>query len=254
MSAELIATRRDCALVLMLSNPGAYNRLDADVISAAIEALSTAERDRSVRAVILTGADHHFCGGDNLLALPDGQSQDQAAQADAIDNLHNLIESIRDCPIPVIAAVEGVAAGAGFSLALACDMIVATAAARFTVASGSAVAPRGAAAWFLSQALPRQLATEMLLEDKPFAAERLHALGLVNRLVHSGEALDAALTWSDALAALSPAAVEGVKTLVRDASGQTLKQHFASEKQHYLASMQRRADGSEARARQTDCQ
>lgn len=247
MSAELISTRRDNTLILTLSKPGAHNRLDSGVIAAVIEALSTAERDHAVRVVILTGADQQFCGGDSVLALP---QQDGAGQAEAIAHLHSLIESILDCPIPVIAAVEGLAAGAGFSLALACDLIVATPSARFVVAGDSAEhAALGGAAWFLSRALPRQLATELLLQEKALSGERLHALGLVNRLADSSALLDEALNWADELATLPPAAMETIKAQVSEARNTTLQQHFNAEKNHFFQSMQGRRESGELRGK-----
>src|SRR3569832_2124696 len=112
MTAELQASRRDATLILTLSNPGAKNALHPDMYAAAVETLSTAERDDSIRAVILPGADNFFCSGGNL---------------------HGWIEAIGDCPNPVIAAVVGGAAGAGFSLALACDLIVAASSAKFSM-------------------------------------------------------------------------------------------------------------------------
>ena len=125
MPAELLASRRDATLILTLSNPGAKNALHPDMYAAGIEALSTAERDPDIRAVVLTGAGDVFCAGGNLNRLLENRAKPPSVQAESIDQLHSWIEAIRDCNKPVIAAVEGPAAGAGFSLALACDLIVA---------------------------------------------------------------------------------------------------------------------------------
>src|SRR5205085_11951119 len=93
---------------------------------------------------------------------------------------------------------------------------------------------------FLSQARPRQLATEILIEGKPVEASRLHALGVVNRLVADGSALDAALAWADELATLSPNATERIKSLVREAQGNSLAQHFEAEKHSFVESLHHR--------------
>ena len=155
--------------------------------AAAIETLTTAERDDSIRAVVLTGADNFFCAGGNLNRLLENRALEQSVQADAIDRLHGWIDALRACPKPVIAAVEGAAAGAGFSLALACDLIVAGASAKFVMAYVQVgLTPDGGGSWFLTRALPRQLASEILLEGKPVPAPRLQALGLVNRVVPDG--------------------------------------------------------------------
>jgi enoyl-CoA hydratase/carnithine racemase len=245
MSAELLASRRDATLILTLSNPGAKNALHPDIYAAAIETLSTAERDDSIRAIVLTGADNFFCAGGNLNRLLENRAQDKSVQADSLDQLHGCISAIRDCPKPVIAAVEGAAAGAGFSLALACDMIVAGETAKFVMAYVKVgLTPDGGGSWFLAQALPRQLATEVLIEGKPVLAPRLHALGVVNRLVPDGTALDNALAWADELAQLSPNSVERIKALMREAQGNPLAQHFDLEKHHFVESLHHR-DGKE---------
>ncbi len=241
MSAELQASRRDATLVLTISNPGAKNALHPDMYAAAIETLSTAERDDSIRAVILTGADKFFCAGGNLNRLLENRTREKSVQANSIDNLHGWVEAIRDCPKPVIAAVDGAAAGAGFSLALACDMIVAGTSAKFAMAYVKVgLTPDGGGSWFLAQALPRQLATELLIEGKPVSASRLHELGLVNKLVPDGTALDAAASWAEELAALSPNAVERIKSLMRDAPGNSLAQHFDAEKHSFVESLHHR--------------
>jgi len=245
MSAELKASRRDSTLILTISNPGARNALHPDICSAAIETLSTAERDDSIRAVILTGADNFFCPGGNLHRLLENRNRDPAEQADATDSLHGWIEAIRDCPKPVIAAVEGAAAGAGFALALACDMIVAGASAKFVMAFVKVgLTPDGGASWFLTRSLPRQLATEILIEGKPIFSPRLYELGLVNKVVPDGTTLDAALAWGDDLAALSPNAVERIKSLLQDAQSNQLSAHLEVEKKNFVESLYHR-DGQE---------
>lgn len=241
MSAELQASRRDTTLILTLSNPGAKNALHPDIYAAAIETLSTAERDDSIRAVVLTGADNFFCAGDNLNRLLENRGKDPSVQAESLDNLHGWIEALRDCPKPVIAAVEGAAAGAGFSLALACDLIVAGASAKFLMSYVRVgLTPDGGGSWFLAQALPRQLATEILIEGKPVSASRLHDLGLVNHLVADGTALDTALDWADELATLSPNAVERIKSLMQEAQRNSLSRQFEEEKRHFVESLHHR--------------
>ena len=241
MSAELKASRRNGTLILTLSNPGARNALHPDMYAAAIETLATADRDDTVRAVVLTGADHFFCAGGNLNRLLENRAKPKSEQAESIDNLHRWIEALRDCPKPVIAAVDGAAAGAGFSLALACDLIVAGSSAKFVMAYVKVgLTPDGGGSWFLSQALPRQLATEMIIEGKPVLAPRLHQLGLVNRVVADGTALDEALAWADELAQLSPNAVERIKTLIGEAQHNTLPEHFEAEKESFVESLHHR--------------
>lgn len=241
MSAEILASRHAATLILTLSNPGAKNALHPDMFAAAIEVLTTAERDGSIRAVIITGADDFFCAGGNLNTLLELREQDRGKQADAVDSLRGWIEAICDCPKPVIAAIEGAAAGAGFSLALACDLIVASSTCKFAMSYAKVgLTPDGGASWFLSQMLPRQLVSEILLEGKPIPATRLHELGLINRIVADGSALASALQWADELAALSSNAVVRIKSLSRNAVDHPLSEHFDIEKRHFVESLNHR--------------
>lgn len=245
MPAELLASRHEHTLILTLSNPGASNALHPDMYAAGIEALETAERDDALRAIVLTGAGEAFSVGGNLHRLLENRAKDRSVQADAIEQLHSWIAAIRDCSKPVIAAVEGPAAGAGFSLALACDLIVAGQSAHFMMAHVHVgLTPDGGASWFLSQSLPRQLATEILLNGEALSPERLHQAGVVNRVVADGTALDAALAWGERLAELSPNACMHIKALLRDAPSNSLPLHFEAEKQSFVDSLHHR-DGLE---------
>jgi enoyl-CoA hydratase/carnithine racemase len=238
MSAELKASRHDTALILTLSNPAARNALHPDMYAALIEALSTAERDATVRAVILTGADNVFCSGGSLDTQPPSRIADLVLKADSSDHLHHWVEAIRDCAKPVLAAIEGEASGAGFSLALACDLVVAGTSARFGVEQrATGRMPYGGCTWFLGRALPHQLATEIMLGSKNIPASRLQQVGLINRLAADGTALDAALSWADELAVLPPNAVEHIKSLLREATVNSLNQHLHAEKQNLLENL-----------------
>ncbi|KGV23852.1 oxepin-CoA hydrolase, alternative type [Burkholderia pseudomallei] len=241
MSAELLASRppeSESTLVLTLSNPGARNALHPDMYAAGLEALNTAERDPSIRAVVLTGADRFFCAGGNLNRLLDNRAKAPSVQAASIDLLGEWITAINTVTKPVIAAVEGAAAGAGFSLALACDLLVAADDAKFVMSYARvALTPDGGGSWFLARALPRALAAEILFEGKPAAATRLHQLGVVNRLAKPGTTRDEAIAWADQLGTMSPNALARIKSLIADAQTQPLAAHLAAERDHFVASL-----------------
>jgi enoyl-CoA hydratase/carnithine racemase len=248
MSAELLASTapgHDGTLVLTLSNPGMRNALHPDMYAAGIEAIDSADRDPSIRAIVLTGADNFFCAGGNLNRLLENRAKDPSVQAQSIDLLGEWITALRESRKPVIAAVEGAAAGAGFSLALACDLIVAAEDAKFVMSYARvALTPDGGGSWFLARALPRQLATEVLLEAKPISATRLYDTGVVNRVVKPGTARDATLAWADELAQLSPNATARIKSLVGAAPEQPLAAHLTAERDSFVASLMHR-DGFE---------
>lgn len=213
---------------------------------ACMEAIERVASDAAIRAVVLTGADGMFCAGGNLNRLLENRSQPPQVQADSIDSLHRMTRAIVDCTKPVIAAVEGYAAGAGMSLALACDMITAGNSAKFVMAYVKVgLSPDGGGSWFATRALPRQTAAQLMLEGGAWPAARLHALGVVNTLVDDGKALDAALEHADRLAALSPHALGRIKTLIAKAGEASLAQHLISERESFVACLHH-DDGGEA--------
>ena len=238
MPAELLSTSQGQTLILTLRNPERRNAIDPVMYAAGVEALSVAESSADIRSVIITGADGMFCSGGNLQRLLANRQQPPDVQAQSIEGLHNWIETIRTYPKPVIAAVEGAAAGAGFSLALACDFIVAARNAVFVMAySNVALSPDGGASWSLAHALPRQLATEILMCGDRIGAERLHALGLVNRLADPGDALAAALALAEQLNARAPNALASIKELLADAPHHHLTPHLAQERDHFVKNL-----------------
>ncbi|QBQ98019.1 oxepin-CoA hydrolase, alternative type [Paraburkholderia pallida] len=248
MSAELRSTRpqnHESTLVLTLSNPGARNALHPDMYAAAIEALDAAERDNSLRAIVLTGADNFFCAGGNLNRLLENRSRDPSVQAASIDMLSQWSTAMRQSSKIVMAAVEGAAAGAGFSLALAADLLVAAEDAKFVMAySRVGLTPDGGGSWFLARSLPRALAFEVMVEGKPIGAQRLADLGVVNRVAKPQTALDTALAWADDLAKISPNAVAHIKGLTNAAVTQSLDDQLTAERESFVTSLHHR-DGLE---------
>ncbi|GKS95770.1 oxepin-CoA hydrolase, alternative type [Acidovorax sp. SUPP2825] len=239
MPAQLQSTSHGQTLVLTIRHPEMRNALDPAICAAGIEALNGTERSADVRSVVITGADGTFCAGGNLQRLLARRQEDAESQAQGVEALHHWIETIRAYPKPVIAAVEGAAAGAGFSLALACDLIVAARNATFTMAYSSiALSPDGGASWSLANAVPRQLASEMLMGGGKVEAERLHALGVVNRLSQTGSALACALELADTLNARAPNALASIKELISEAPQNTLTAQLAQERQHFVRNLQ----------------
>jgi enoyl-CoA hydratase/carnithine racemase len=236
MPAELLSSRQGSTLVLTLSDPAARNALSPEIYAAGVEAIGRAESDPDVRAIVLTGAAGHFCGGGNLgqLQAVRGQPAQQAARVDA---LHRWVEALRACPKPVIAAVEGAAAGAGCSLALACDLLVASREAKFTLAYGRlGFSPDGGASWHLAAGLSRQQALEWLWLAQTRNGEELHRSGLVNRLCTPGEALATALALAEELAQMAPNALSSVKELVATPSS-ALTEHLNRERDAFVANV-----------------
>jgi len=238
MSAQLLSTSEGATLILTLSNPEHRNALGPEIYAAGVEALSVAETSSEIKSVVITGEGDIFCAGGNLQRLIKNRQQAPEHQAQSIEGLHNWIETIRAFPQPVIAAVEGPAAGAGFSLALACDMIVAARNSVFLMAySNIALSPDGGGSWSLSRSLPRQLAIELLMMGERIGAERLHQLGVVNRLSEPGQALGTALTMANLLNQKAHNALTSIKELINEADAASLNQQLALERDHFVKNL-----------------
>lgn len=235
MSAELRTERLDRTLVLTLSDPETRNALSEQVTAAGVEALSVAESSEEVRCVIITGADGNFCSGGNLQQLSHNSRLGPEVQTQRLDRFHRLIEAIRTFPKPVIAAVEGAAAGGGCSLALGCDLVVASREARFSLAYNRVgLSPDGGATFHLMQALPRALVTQMIWLSEPVTAEQLHVHGLVNRVTDKGQALSQALDIAKGLANVAPNALASSKELLNQWPNRSLPQQLDAERDSFV--------------------
>jgi enoyl-CoA hydratase/carnithine racemase len=238
MAAELRSSSQGQTLILTVSNPEHRNALGPEIYAAGIEVLNAAESSPDVRSVVIAGEGAVFSAGGNLQRLQANRQLPPDVQARSIEGLHNWIETIRTFPKPVIAAVEGPAAGAGFSLALACDLVVAASNAVFVMAySNIALSPDGGGSWSLSQSLPRQLVTELLMCGERISAERLHQLGVVNRLADTGKALQVALELAERLNARAPNALTSIKQLLNAAPLSTLTQQLTLERDHFVQNL-----------------
>ena len=245
MAGSLKSTSEGNTLVLTLSNPETRNTLSPEIYAAGIEALNAAENNPEIRSVVITGEGSMFCAGGNLQRLQANRREAPEVQAQSIEGLHNWIDSIRTYPKPVIASVEGAAAGAGFSLALACDFVVAASNAVFVMSYVNvALSPDGGASWALARSLPRALANELLMLGERIGAERLRDLGLVNRVCAPGEALATSLRLAAQLNARAPNALAGIKELVNDAATNSLSSQLSSERDHFVRNLHH-ANGAE---------
>ena len=245
MSGCLKSTSESDTLILTLSNPEHKNALGPDIYAAGIEALNAAENNPEIRSVVITGEGSMFCAGGNLQRLQANRRESPEVQAQSIEALHNWIEAIRTYPKPVIAAVEGAAAGAGFSLALACDFIVAADNAVFVMSySTVALSPDGGGSWSLARALPRALASELLMGAERISAERLQGFGLVNHVTNAGGALAKALLLAARLNARAPNVLASIKELINDAPANTMSQQLDSERNHFVRNLHH-ANGGE---------
>ena len=217
-------------LVLSFNHPQARNALTPEMYRAVPEALARAAADTSVAALVLTGVGGVFCAGGDLRRLAQRRAMAPQERRAGIEGLHGLVRAIRDCGKPVIAAVEGAAAGAGLSIALACDLLVAARDAHFSVAYVKVgLSPDGGVTALLSEFVSRQLLTELCLTGARISGTQLHAQGAVNRLCESGAALQEALALANTLAPGPQRAMGRIKQLCRQAGSNSLEAQLELE-------------------------
>lgn len=223
-------SRSGGVLTLTLDGPETRNAVAAPVYRDIQARIIDAEHDPEVRAMVLTGAGGFFCSGGNVRGIRDSRNGTIAQASPNTDALNAMILALRMCPKPIVAAVEGAAAGAGLALALACDLIVAAAGAKFVAAYVKiGLSPDAGLTHFLREGLPRQLASEMCFLGRPVAAERLHAAGVVNVIAEPGAVQAEAAALAKALAAGPGEALGRIKSQIASAPRNDLAAQLALE-------------------------
>lgn len=209
MSGPVRTEVRDHTLVITLDRPEARNAVDAATAAGVAAALDHLDATDDLRVGVLTGAGGTFCSGMDLKAFLAGESPMVEGRG-----LAGVTQRPPDKPL--VAAVEGWALAGGFEIALACDLVVAAEDARFGVpeVKRGLVAAAGAALR-LPELVPLPVALELLLTGDPIDARRAADLGLVNRVVPTGLALEGALELAATIAANGPLAVAATRRIAR---------------------------------------
>jgi enoyl-CoA hydratase len=196
--------------VLTINRPEARNAVNGEVAAAMEAGLDRLEEDDDVWAGVVTGAGPVFSAGADLKAIASGQAADLQTKRGGFGGI-----AARQRTKPLIAAVDGPALAGGCEIALSCDLIVASTAARFGIpeVKRSLVAAAGGL-FRLPRALPRNIAMELALTGDPIDAQRAYQFGLVNQLVEPGTALEAALALAERVNANAPIAVRESRRVV----------------------------------------
>lgn len=195
----ILAEQQGDVMTLRLDNPAAMNAIDGEMAEALTRLLQAA--GKTARAVVLAGHPRAFCAGANL-ARAEPAAGDFDAGARLETSFNPLMRAIKDCPVPIISAVRGAAAGIGASIALACDMIVAGESAYFLQAFRRiGLVPDGGSAMLLAHTVGRVRAMELMLLGERLPAPTALAWGLVNRVVPDDEVENTAAKLAASLAA-----------------------------------------------------
>ena len=233
MSSEVAApvilrARTGAVLILTLNRPERLNALTGELLDALTAALLDAADDESVRSIVITGAGRAFCSGQDLKAgLENGSGID--VRRELAEHYTPAIRAMRNMPKPVIAAVNGPAAGAGFSLALAADLRIAAESASFVMAFVRiGLIPDAGSTYFLPRLIGPARAAELMMLGDPIDAQRAHAIGLVGRVVPDPELLRVAGEIAGRLAA-GPRSVAYIKEALSLSAGNDLEAQLAVE-------------------------
>jgi 2-(1,2-epoxy-1,2-dihydrophenyl)acetyl-CoA isomerase len=222
---------RDHVSFVVLNRPEALNALTPGQRDRLIALLEEADRDPGIRAVVLTGTGRGFCAGADLRGGAGGGERVAGDVARTIRlGAQRLIAAVLDCEKPVIAAVNGTAAGLGAHLALACDLVLAAESARFIeVFVRRGLVPDGGGAYLLPRLVGPQRAKELMFFGDALPAADAERLGLVNRVVPDGELDKTAREWAARLAAGPTRALALTKQLVNASLGTERAAAFAAE-------------------------
>lgn len=230
---------------VMLSRPKQYNAFDLETISAVAEHLINLAVDDTIRAVVVTGEGKAFCAGADLKAIADWPEGPSAGFHNLAARFHQAILEIRRMPKPVIAAINGIAAGGGFSLALACDFRVMGKSAVLRQAyTSNGLSIDGGGTFTLPRMVGISAALEIAAFDDPISAERAMKWGLATKITSDEEVLETAQQMAEELAQKSLNSFAVVKGLFNDSFSTPFESHIERERAALRASMEH-ADGQE---------
>lgn len=215
---------------LVLNRPDSGNAIDLELAQELMHALHACEHHSELRAIILTGAGRLFCAGGDLKAIEAQGEQRPRYVRELLANLHECISIIARIAPPVIAAINGTAAGAGFALACACDLLVAARSARFVMAyTRVGLTPDGSSTWYLPRLVGYHRALALTLLNDEISAETLQTWGVVLDVVDDEDLERHVAALAQRLADGSPRAAAGAKRLLRTSAGTALETQMVAE-------------------------
>jgi 2-(1,2-epoxy-1,2-dihydrophenyl)acetyl-CoA isomerase len=225
---DLRVERDGAVATIVLDRPDALNALTVPLKEALLVAFEEVAADDAVRAVVLTGAGRAFCAGQDLR---ERLEPDALPLADEIRARYNpLIRAMRALPKPIVGAINGVAAGAGASLAFACDIRIAAEGASFLLAFGRVgLIPDSGATWLLPRLVGAARAAELALTTEALSAADAERYGLVAKVVPAAELLPVSAALAARLAAGAPVALALTKAALERSWAATLEEQLETE-------------------------
>lgn len=237
----IICERRGDTTIITLNRPDALNALSLQLTKDLSAALHETVQN-GTRAVVLTGSGRGFCAGGDLREMrqiADQTGNPAAFFEEPLEHLHACIELIRRAPIPFIAAVNGICAGAGTNFALACDIVFAAENAAFNegfVKIG--LSPDCGGTYFLPRVVGEKRAAEMFFTGESISAADALAFGMINRVTTAETLLPSAVEFAEKLAKMPTASIAKSKQLLAQSSQNTLAEQLAAEHKAQIESGQ----------------
>ncbi|MCV0425227.1 MAG: 2-(1,2-epoxy-1,2-dihydrophenyl)acetyl-CoA isomerase PaaG [Roseibium sp.] len=228
----VLAELKDGTLHLSLNRPERLNAFNEDMHLALREHLSEADGNSNVRALLLTGSGRAFCAGQDLSDRDMRSGGPAPDLGNTLETLYNpLVRQIRSLGKPVICAVNGVAAGAGANIALACDIVVAARSARFIQAfSKIGLVPDSGGTWLLPRLIGEARAKALAMTAEPLDAETAADWGLIWKSVPDEDLLNVASSLANGLSTGPTKGLALTKQLMQDAANQSLDTHLDAER------------------------
>ncbi len=243
--SPLLFTREDGIARLTLNRPKAGNAIDVPLARALMEAAIACDEDDSIRCVLMTGAGRLFCAGGDVGGFAAAGDQIPLLLKELTAYLHSAISRFSRMRKPMVMAINGPAAGAGFNLSLLGDIVLAAESAHFTVAyTAIGLSPDGGTTWLLPRLVGLRRAQEWALTNKRVSSAEALQAGLITRVVEDAALAEAANQMAVQLASAAVNAIGRTRNLLLDSFGNPLELHLEQEARH-IAEAGRAAEGKE---------
>lgn len=227
-TCDLLVNIEDSVMNLTLNRPDSLNAFSPDMISDLKEAIQTAKHNEKIRVVTISGSGRSFSAGGDVKTMGEAEPLEVYQH---IGKLNELILSMRDLEKPIVAAVHGFAAGAGFNLALACDLILASEESKFVLSfSQVGLISDGGGLYFLPRLIGTHRTKELLFNAEPIDAKVAHSLGFVNQVYPMESFKDEVNAYATKLASGPSKAFGFIKKITDQSLGSSLDQILELER------------------------
>jgi len=228
---KILLTKEDSVATVTLNRPERMNSFDFPTLRELLSSLEQIAADPEVRAVVLTGSGRAFCAGADLNVMRESSDPASVVLKGLTALFHPIISTLRRMDKPVIAAVNGFASGGGFSLAVACDIVIAAEGARFNAAYVNiGLSPDGSLTYLLPRLVGLQRAAQLFFTGEQVDAEKGYELGFVNQVVKAEELMDVVGTLAKRLAAGPTFAIARAKQLLNRSFHESLETQMENER------------------------